>query len=392
MKFSKFKKVTTLLFLIINLGTFSLLSCYYLMADQNSESFSDAAIANIIWSSDHENGTTQDWFKNQSGAIFNTGNASITPTKEVAHSGSYSLKHQVNGISSQQVATRIFRWAEHLKEGYYSCWYMFPQVPQVNGWLNIFQFKKNNDSTGATDPTWYNVVFNGRLYLNHWHSDSDVDNIAANVATPPQIVPNQWFHLEWHYKDGVSDGEIGIWIDGEQYWDLKNVETRGIDPDIQWAPSLYGQRVTPDPLTMYIDDCAISTTRLGPDGLATEAPAQNCLDGTTHNQCSNTKPQYCSSGTLVDKCSVCGCQSGQQCQSDGSCISSEEVTCGAIDTNGDEKLTRIDLASFLQVYGKKCKDNAPTSGCRGKDTNRDKKVTLIDLSNFVKKYNKPSCK
>jgi hypothetical protein len=492
----KLKKFILLLFLLVSLGSFALLGYYYLKKDQSSKD-SGAATADIIWSSGHEDGTYNDWKKNQSGAFYPTGNGVIEASKEAAHSGNYSLKHQVTGISSQMVATRIFRWAEHLREGYYSCWYMFPQVPQVNGWLNIFQFKKHDyedqGGTGAIDPTWYNTVYNGRLYLNHWHSDSDVDNVDANVATPPQIVPGQWFHIEWHYKDGINDGEIGVWIDGQQYWDLKNVETRGVHPDIQWAPSLYGQRVTPDPLTMYIDDCAISTTRLGPNGLnGGETPTQKCTDDTIYGQCSSTKPKYCNNGTLENKCSTCGCPDGKECQNNGACVvavqkcsddtvygqcstakpkycnngtlenkcdtcgcpdgktcqsngtctttSTQKCTdgtvygrcsatkpkycnngtlinncsicscpagkscesdghceaplgidCGPMDVNGDNKLTIIDLSSFVRMYRKACKDTAPTTGCKGKDTNGDKKITLVDLSNFVRKYGKKSC-
>ena len=50
-----------------------------------------------------------------------------------------------------------------------------------------------------------------------------------------------------------------------------------------------------------------------------------CSDGTRYGECSTTKPKYCDNGKLVDKCSVCECPSGQQCQPDGSCA---EGYCG----------------------------------------------------------------
>jgi hypothetical protein len=123
-------------------------------------------------------------------------------------------------------------------------------------------------------------------------------------------------------------------------------------------------------------------------------PHNKCVDGTPYNECGAVKPKFCSSnGILENNCSKCGCSSGQECQSDGSCkvMTSTGIVCGPMDTNGDNKLTVIDLSNFVKVYSKKCKDNAPTTGCKGKDTNGDKKVTLIDLSNFVKKYGKKSC-
>jgi hypothetical protein len=36
-----------------------------------------------------------------------------------------------------------------------------------------------------------------------------------------------------------------------------------------------------------------------------------CSDGTSYGQCSSNKPKYCNNGNLIDKCSQCGCSSGQ---------------------------------------------------------------------------------
>jgi hypothetical protein len=50
--------------------------------------------------------------------------------------------------------------------------------------------------------------------------------------------------------------------------------------------------------------------------LATGAGQITCSDGTQTNQCSTTKPKFCNStATLVDKCTTCGCLTGQNCNS-----------------------------------------------------------------------------
>lgn len=51
-----------------------------------------------------------------------------------------------------------------------------------------------------------------------------------------------------------------------------------------------------------------------------------CTDGTGYSQCSTTKPLYCYNGSLINKCSVCGCSSGKECEEDGSCVVKEEVS------------------------------------------------------------------
>ena len=221
----------------------------------------------VIWSTSHETGDFSDWHTGQEGsAVFNSGEAQVGVSTEAAHSGQYALKMEVWNIGQETTGARIFRWDEYLTEGYFSCWMMFPELPQVNDWLNIFQFKKRDTATGAVDPTWYNEIKNKPegpvLTLTHWNQEWD---IAPNVRAPAPLQPNQWFHLEWYYKDGVADGILHIWQDGKLLWDLRNIDTRGIDPLIQWSPVLYGSDVEPDHLRLYVDDCAISTERLGPE-------------------------------------------------------------------------------------------------------------------------------
>jgi hypothetical protein len=46
-----------------------------------------------------------------------------------------------------------------------------------------------------------------------------------------------------------------------------------------------------------------------------------CQDGTPAQQCSQTKPLFCESGQLIDKCSECGCpDESDTCTADGRCI------------------------------------------------------------------------
>lgn len=59
-------------------------------------------------------------------------------------------------------------------------------------------------------------------------------------------------------------------------------------------------------------------------------PYPNCLDGTLNGQCSSTKPLFCSNGTLVNKCSQCGC-SNSTCSSNGTCQGLSSCSDGTLD-------------------------------------------------------------
>lgn len=49
------------------------------------------------------------------------------------------------------------------------------------------------------------------------------------------------------------------------------------------------------------------------------ADCNKCSDGTPYGKCSLNKPKYCENGTLINKCSLCGCLPNYLCQNDGSC-------------------------------------------------------------------------
>ncbi|MCK4589631.1 MAG: FG-GAP repeat protein [Nanoarchaeota archaeon] len=47
-----------------------------------------------------------------------------------------------------------------------------------------------------------------------------------------------------------------------------------------------------------------------------ELPIFECLDGTFYGECSFDIPKYCADGVLIDRCSVCGCLEGFECEED----------------------------------------------------------------------------
>ena len=58
-----------------------------------------------------------------------------------------------------------------------------------------------------------------------------------------------------------------------------------------------------------------------------------CSDGTQNNQCSTTKPKYCSNGNLVENCGLCGCQTGKTCSATGACVN--QTTAGTCSWTAD---------------------------------------------------------
>lgn len=226
----------------------------------------------IYWIANHESNDFSEWYLNQNGkAIFNTGapaKANITPSAAAARTGKYGLSLELNGIDRSKLACRIFRWGEYLTEGYFSGWIMFPSLPDIgSGWLNIWQIKKKN-TCGFEDPTYYHELknVNGKTFLalSNWHVQYCIPPYPdMSGLQEPEIRAGEWYHIEWYYKDGVTDGALTIWVNDTRYWEFTGIDTRGSSPQIFWLPSLYGELLTSSSVNYYLDDCIISDHRVG---------------------------------------------------------------------------------------------------------------------------------
>jgi hypothetical protein len=96
---------------------------------------------------------------------------------------------------------------------------------------------------------------------------SDPTNLQAPLANPPAFVPVQaWFHIEVLYRDRTDlTGQVLVWLDDRLVYDLENRHTASTR-DLVWSPCSVEENVTPSPKVIYVDDAAVSQTRVTPSG------------------------------------------------------------------------------------------------------------------------------
>jgi Putative Ig domain len=226
------------------------------------------ALDSILWSADFETGDTSQWYLpvggtwgDFGGGEFDSGSAQSAVSHDNTHSGSSSLAMTID-TSAEESGTRMFRWREPrlYPELYYTVWYYFPRVYSVARYWNILQWKSKRP-TGA-DDTFFNVVVGNRpdgsifLYLYDWQRKKSYIQDIQNVPV------GQWFRLQAFYRCTDSDtGQVTVWQDGGQLFNVENVSTRYADGDCEWSVNNYSDGLDPAPSMIYIDDAAISTQR-----------------------------------------------------------------------------------------------------------------------------------
>jgi hypothetical protein len=234
--------------------------------------------SNIIWSADHEEGQLSDWYVDNGGGEFNSGNAVSTASTDVAHRGRYSVKATISAPPVSGV--RLFRWTESLarQRAYYSAWYYFPRIHQAP-WWNIFGFKSRPNTALESDPFWYVQVGNRPngtmyLYLSWWPQlwpDRGVEGPHAGEfggrdyrQTVKDLPAGQWVHIEaFLHQSAAFDGQIVVWQDGVEILNQSGVKTRYPAVGNEWSINNYTEAISPSPATIYVDDAVISTTRVG---------------------------------------------------------------------------------------------------------------------------------
>jgi hypothetical protein len=84
-----------------------------------------------------------------------------------------------------------------------------------------------------------------------------------NLANPPVPI-GRWFQTEALVRAaGDATGQLTVWFDGTLVFDVSG---QPVMPSsyVEWSVGGVAEVISPAPATLYVDDAAISTERLGP--------------------------------------------------------------------------------------------------------------------------------
>jgi hypothetical protein len=216
-----------------------------------------------LWSAGMESGNLNEWSVNDCGGEFNSGVSNSEASRKVANTGSWAAHMTITTPSIPTSGTRLFRWCEPQNNPrlYYSTWFYFPARYSVTNFWNIFQWKSKTSS--RNDPFFVVNVGNrpdGSMYLYMY----DWQNRASHGQQAVNLPVGQWVQIEAYYQCAAdSTGHVTVWQDGALLFDVPNVPTRYADGDCQWSVDNYSDGIGPKTASLYIDDAAISLTRIG---------------------------------------------------------------------------------------------------------------------------------
>ena len=201
---------------------------------------------------------------------------------DYARSGRYSLSSTVMsspGALSQAVVQRTTDMTA--TAAYYSAWYNIPTMATPTDYWLFSKFRAactpGNPSTEGDAGT---TGSDAGVISEMWDLDFIPDGAGGlqfqlfghtkNLREQPKATPNVkvgmgWFQVEAFLRpmnDGT--GQLTIWTDDIEIFDVTGLDAWPAQPCVEWSVGGITTTITPPTATLYIDDAAISTRRLGP--------------------------------------------------------------------------------------------------------------------------------
>jgi hypothetical protein len=234
--------------------------------------------SDILWTARFEGDNFSEWKNVPSPPLPDT----IEVSSDVSHQpGNYSAKLTVSGTANntQGLGASLVRDGNQPTEAYYSAWYYLPQTITVGLYWVIMKFRYHSPNDPTTEAELFDVnlkslpggVMSLRVYDHSASNDASAAHdlpLLSTVKDPPKLsVGKDWFQIEVFYRN-AADGRFTLWLDGQEIIDTS--ESTGLDGWLAWDVVSVGYNLTPEPAVLYVDDCAISKTRIGPSGQLAE--------------------------------------------------------------------------------------------------------------------------
>ena len=222
----------------------------------------------LIWTADQEPGDLSQWTADGSGdKRLPSSDSTIEVSTEASHHGSHAVK-LVNPAAwdNQDEGPELFHAVGALDDAYYSAWFLLPEDYRLEPSMTLIRLRSRD--AGSSE------LFNGEeLQLRRLPVGGFVlqvfNNNAGYLLEPlaeaaPRIAAGRWFQLEARYQP-QSSGRLRVWIDGALSYDLS---TRPGAPgaEVVFSVCNVAELSDPAPLVLFVDDAAVSLSRVGTVG------------------------------------------------------------------------------------------------------------------------------
>jgi hypothetical protein len=224
--------------------------------------------ASVLWRATFEPGDLSEWTSDgKGGTRIENAPAAATATDVMAHGGRHAAVATIEPRMRMDSLSYLYRREPSPPEAYYSAWFYVPSAISVGSWLSLHHFRGSaNGDPGSLTGIWDLNLYalpGGQLAAQLGDFVSS-NNLRQPVPTP--VPRDTWVHFEVLFRK-ASDltGRVAVWQDGALILERAGVVTAR-SPLVIWEVGVGSDDLAPLPATIYVDDAAISLSRLGTTG------------------------------------------------------------------------------------------------------------------------------
>lgn len=222
----------------------------------------------VVWSADQEDGALTAWTGGDSGGTLLPSSAcTVSTSTEASHSGRQSLK-LVNPAAWERMdeGPELFHDVGAQADAYYSAWFLLPEHYRLDPWLTLMQLSSRDsasDGLHSAEQLQLRSLPSGGYVLQVYNDNAGT--LLEPLSDPaPQVEAERWFQIEARFEPHDA-GRLRIWLDGTLIYDL--ADRPGATGAHQvLTVSNVAEKSTPAPLVLYVDDAAVSLSRVSPTG------------------------------------------------------------------------------------------------------------------------------
>jgi hypothetical protein len=224
--------------------------------------------SDLVWSADTESADLSQWEALTSDAVLlPNAESSIEVTSEQRHGGGHAVK-LVNPANwdNEELGPELLHDVGPVDDAYYSAWFLLPVDHQIEASLTFLELKSRDAVTGELfngEQLQLRSLPSGGYVLQVFHNNASflLEPVAAKA---PLVTAGSWFHVEARFQP-TSGGKLRVWLNGSLSYDLEGRPEPG-GSDVVFDACNVAESARPTPLTLFVDDAAVSASRVGPSG------------------------------------------------------------------------------------------------------------------------------
>jgi hypothetical protein len=222
--------------------------------------------SDLLFTAEHESGDLEEWLAGDEGGVTGDADGAVELSSDFAHRGRYSVK--LTATSTGDDGPSLFRELA-ADRAFYSAWYYLPKAYDTVSYWTVQQFESrtsDGDAVSAGLDLRLRTLPGGEVVLYVFHNEPEY--LQSPLADPPPYVPvGRWFQIESEFVARTdATGSLRVWLDGELVYTIEGRPTVKSET-VHFAPSSLAIDIGPAPVELFVDDVAISRTRVTPDGV-----------------------------------------------------------------------------------------------------------------------------